>query len=308
MKNKIILIGILFLISNMLEAQTQEIIDGQVVNKTDENHLKQGLWILFYDSDKKQISSKGNYVDNRKQGVWTEYYRNGNMKSSITYKDNNQDGYVKLYYEDGTLSEEGIWKINKWVGEYKYFRPSGQIAYEWEFDEEGRRTGEQKYYYESGKLRISGYWENGKESGNQLEYYDSGRLRSESQWKDGITDGLMKEYYENGNLHAELVYNEGIFDPGQSKIYDKTKQNKIENVVKTEVKVEEPKQPDNGNNLERFAGSGFHKIYDTEKRIIREGNFLNGVFISGKRYYYNSKGEVVKTAIYENGRIVKVQE
>ena len=306
--------------ATVLKAQQPEVYDGQLVNVTDENKLRQGLWVYFFDTQHTKVSMSGQFVDNKKQGVWTEFYQNGNTKSTITYKDNAQNGPVKIFYEDGKLSEEGYWKINHWVGSYKYYHHSnGQLAYDWLFDEEGRRTGEQKYYYENGSIRIAGYWQNGLQNGQYQEYYDSGKLRAESQWKFGKTDGVVKEYYENGTLKAERVFNNGIYDPDASKIYDKTKpvkeqkpiqqpENQLaENDDKTSPSQEQDKQ-NTTIVVASFTGTGFHKLYNSNKQLEREGEFINGIFISGKRYYYNTQGDLIKTAIYKNGRIVEVIE
>lgn len=306
--------AIFILLTVALKAQQPELFNGEMVNVTDENQQRQGLWVYFYDNQHTQVSMKGEYINNIKQGVWTEYYQNGNTKSTITYKDNLQDGLVKIYYEDGKISEEGYWKINHWVGAYKYYHHStGKLAYDWQFDEDGKRTGEQKYFYENGNIRIAGSWQSGLQNGQYHEYYDSGKLRAESQWKFGRTDGVVKEYYENGSLKAERVFNNGIYDPDASKIYD----NQIAKEPKPQENNNQVAQQQTSNQEEEkntttqiigtFTGTGFHKLYNN-KKLEREGDFINGVFISGKRYYYNMQGELIKTAIYKNGRIVEVIE
>ena len=287
--------------------------NGKPANQFDENHLKQGLWIYFYDSIQTQVSSKGVYIDNKREGIWTEYFKNGKPRSMFTYKNNHIDGAAKIFYETGGIAEEGIWRTNRWIGEYHYYKPSGSLAYEWYFDENGRRTGEQKYYYDNGKLRLSGLWDNGKEVGRITEYYENGKVKLESDWVDGKSDGVMREYAANGTLKAEYVFHDGVYDASASRIfYDNKKQNNNTNVnqnVETVAKVLEESDDDDDNPAyERFKGSGYHKLYDTQRRLVREGTFVNGMLVNGKRYYYNSKGEIIKTAVYENGRVVKVIE
>lgn len=311
MKNALLVI-LLAIVSAISAAQTEPDYsnNGKPANQIDENNLKQGLWIYFYDSERTTVSSKGVYIDNKREGIWTDYYKNGNPRSMITYKNNHQDGEAKLFYESGVLAEEGMWRFNRWVGVYKYYNPSGNLSYEWTFDDNGRRSGLQNYYYESGKLRLTGMWEQGKESGRITEYYENGKVKTESDWFDGKSDGVMKEYAENGKLKAEYVFHDGIYDPTESRIYGKEKQNNPPTVDnRTVVKVEE-EQNNNPENAvyDKFTGSGYHKLYDTQRRLVREGTFVNGLLVNGRRYYYNSKGEIIKTAVYENGRVVKVIE
>lgn len=310
MKNTLLII-LIAMVSTVVSAQEPDYSNnGKPANQFDDNHLKQGLWIYFYDSVQTQVSSKGVYVDNKREGIWTEYYKNGKPRSMFTYKNNHIDGAAKIFYETGGLAEEGFWRTNRWIGEYRYYKPSGSLAYEWYFDDNGRRTGEQKYYYDNGKLRLSGTWDNGKETGRITEYYPNGRVMLESDWIEGKSDGIMREYTQSGNLKAEYVFRDGIYDAAASRIfYENKKQNNNTNVNENTVaKVEEESDDDDNPAYERFTGSGYHKLYDTHRRLVREGTFVNGLLVNGKRYYYNSRNEVVKTAIYENGRVVKVIE
>ena len=141
------------------------------------------------------------------------------------------------------------------------------------------------------------------------EYYDSGNLRCESQFKHGKINGIAKEYYESGSLKAEIVYNNGIYDAVSSKTYhDKGKEIVVadnNSNKKPEKKLEEKSEQ---TVLATFTGTGYHKIYTLDKKLEREGDFIRGVLQNGKRYYYNSKGDLIKVAVYENGRIVRIIE
>lgn len=305
-KSILIIIAFNWLLLGCVYGQANALYEGQVVNITDKNNLKQGLWVYFYDTLHTMVSCKGNFVDDKREGVWTNFYRSGKVKSTITFSENRESGYVKFFYENGQVSEEGLWVNNHWVGEYRYYYSNGQLAYRWNHDENGRRTGQQQYFYENGKVRITGNWVEGMEDGQITEYYEGGRVRSESQWKNGFTDGVMKEYYEDGSLSAEYVFNNGIYDAVASRVYRERKKPREE----TEVN---PPEPDNNepalavtheDNPAIFTGSGYHKFYGNNKKIDREGEFQNGTLVNGKRYYYDTNGKLIRTAIYENGRIV----
>jgi len=288
-----------------VSAQSYEIYLSDTINRVDAEGQKYGLWIYFDAGNKTKIMRKGHYVSGQKEGVWDEYYPNGNVKTSITYRQNRQNGYAKIFYENGKLSEEGIWRGNRWTGQYKFYHQNGNPSYVWNFDDEGKRTGEQKYFYENGQLRIEGNWQEGKEQGVIKEYYVTGKLRAESEWKFGKTDGMVKEYYENGSLKAEKVFNDGVYDPNSSKLYaNKTTQTVVEPVNQDTVKT----VPVVDNGTELFTGTGFHRIYNSKKQLEQEGDFKSGVLYNGKRFYYNEKGEHTKTAIYQEGRIVEVKD
>lgn len=288
-------------------AQSSEMYDGQLINTTDGNNLKQGLWVYFYDTLHTMVSCKGNFVDNKREGVWTNYYRSGAVKSTITFANNKESGYVKFYYENGNVSEEGLWINNHWVGEYRYYYSSGKLAYQWMHDSNGRRTGQQQYFYENGKLRVSGNWIDGKEDGIVASYYPSGRTRSESRWIDGYTHGVMKEFYEDGSLSAERIFNNGVYDAVASRVYREHKPDRREPEEQSAA-VAVAEQPEveqvHEDNPAIFSGTGYHKFINSNRQVDREGEFVNGTLMNGKRYFYDAAGKLIRIAVYENGRIV----
>ena len=274
---------LLFLIAHSLVyAQSKPTVDWDTINRVDENNRKYGYWIYFFDGDSSRIEKEGMYINNRKNGVWKTYYPNGVLKSEITYVNNRPNGYARIYYKNGKLSEEGYWKGTKWVGQYNYYYENGNKAYEWTFNEQGKRSGKQKYYYESGKLRIEGEWQDGKEN------------------------GVIKEYFEDGSIKSEKLFADGSFNAGSSKFYAQKKVT-VEDIPDDTNATVSHKHTTGAEqtSYELFNGNGYHKFYNAHKQVVREGEFRNGRLINGKRYYYTSEGKLIKTVIYENGRIVK---
>ncbi len=269
---------ILVLVFGIGNTYAQQEYNGETINVKDEANKKQGKWIIFNKAGKKL--KEGTYKDNKKQGLWKEYYPSGKIKAKITYKNNIANGEVTFYYENGKISEQGIWKVNKWVGKYKFFHENGNLSYDWEFNNAGKRTGEQKYYYPDGALRVKGSWDNGKKEGVVTEFYPDGSTKSEMQFDKGkINVSSMKEY-----AVAEKP-NKKVMAPKLQQVKNSSKQNK---------------------NLGFFEGTGFYKTYNENKQIDREGDFVKGKLIDGKRYFYDENGEKIKTIIYKKGKISEV--
>ncbi len=193
---------LIFLICFTSYSQT-ETYQGKPVNATDGSNLKQGAWVKFIAGDKTKVSEEGIYKDGKKEGIWKEYYKNGNLKSEITFTNNKPDGYAKLYYENGKLSEEGNWKGTKWIGNYKYYHENGKPKYEFVFTNDGKRSGKQKYYHENGKIAIEGDWKDGKEAGLIKEYYPDGSIKSEKNFADGKLDEATVKNYAQNETHEK---------------------------------------------------------------------------------------------------------
>lgn len=248
---------------------------SDTINQTDGNSLRQGYWIIYSKANTFK-EQEGTYADNKKEGLWKKYYSNGNLEHEITYVRNKPNGYAKFYYENGKLSEEGIWKGNKWIGEYKYYFKNGNPAYEWSYNEKGKRSGSQKYYHENGALRIEGDWVEGKEN------------------------GTIKEYFENGQLKCEKNYQKGKMDSTSVKTYQKD-----EAIVHKNIKKKQYTRKDTIK-LENFDGEGFHKLYTDDKQIEREGEFKNSKLLNGKKYHYTLDGRLKKISVYKYGKLVDV--
>jgi len=280
---KIFYIIIPIFICSISVAQSFEVIDGDTINRIDDNNMKQGFWKIFgrmkklpdYQPD--QVVEQGKYKDSRKQGLWTMFFPNGKTKSEISYVNSRPNGAYKTYYENGQVEEEGSWKNNRNTQDFKRYYDNGQVSQQFVFNQTGKRDGKQTYFYENGQVMIDADIKEGKEE-------------------------HVKEYYEDGSLKADKAYVDGKLDTENTKVYEpKTPIVKKEDdgVVKV-VKVKE----DEGTNIGTFDGNGVHKIYNMNKQISKDGLFKNYRLMDGLWYKYDENGILISIEKYKNGRYI----
>lgn len=110
--------------SGASQSQTFEVVGIDTINSIDRRNQKQGKWIIKGRHDLKKIKAgypldqtieTGMYLNNRKEGVWMEYYKNGKERSKLTYVNGVLDGDATFYNTDGKILKEGKFKGNKWV-------------------------------------------------------------------------------------------------------------------------------------------------------------------------------------------------
>lgn len=285
MKHIYVIIITIFISSIGVAAQKYEILNGDTVNYTDENNLKQGFWKIFGrmaqlpDYQPEQVVEQGEYQNSRKQGIWKKFFPNGKTKSEIAYVNSRPNGYYKTYYDNGEIEEEGEWKNSKNTGTFIRKHPNGELAQEFVFNDKGKRDGTQKYFYEDGSLMISAEIKDGKE--------------------DKVT-----EYYPDGSLKSEKVFVDGNLDVANTKLYEpKTPiivAEKIEKDPVVIVKAKETEKSNKGN----FDGNGQHKLYDTNKQISKDGFFKNYRLIDGKSYKYDENGILINIELFKGGRYI----
>jgi hypothetical protein len=90
------------------------------INKIDFKKQKQGNWIIRGHHKRggcynlNQIIEEGEYINNRKTGLWTEHYCNGKLRNKLTYVNGVLEGYAIFYNTDEKILKEGSFKGNKW--------------------------------------------------------------------------------------------------------------------------------------------------------------------------------------------------
>ena len=264
---KITLYILIFLITSVTFAQ------NDTINQIDHQQFKQGYWVNYFENTEK-ILEEGQYLNNQREGVWKQYLEDGTLSSEITYIDDEPNGYAKIYYSNGQTAEEGLWKEDVWIGEYISYYKNGNINYKWNFSDDGTRTGKQEYFHENGKKMISGNWNQGKES------------------------GVIKRYNKQGLLTEEQTYNNGEVNPELTVKHNTNTQKKL---PKDSVRI--TKVPEPAKELEFFNATGERKLYNKKRQLWKEGYFEEGKLIKGKVYYYNYNNELIKTEIYNKGKV-----
>lgn len=282
---KLAILPVFFLLlSGLLHADTREI------NQVDENGLRQGYWIIkgyMVNDDAfgpNATVEEGNYVNNRKEGLWKKYYPTGILRSEITYKNNRPSGAYAIYYSNGQIEEKSNWVRNKNIGEFKRFYPNGEPQQEFFFADNGKRNGVQKYYYENGQLALEVNIRNGKE------------------------EGEMRRYYENGKLSETKVMSGGELNQGSTRTYrgNAPKEPKVSTkpVVNNKEVPPAAKSEAKPNDAFTFEPDGHNILYNASQQITQVGDFRNGRLWDGKWYRYNKDGILVRIEIYKDGKYI----
>jgi antitoxin component YwqK of YwqJK toxin-antitoxin module len=77
------------------------------LNQVDHFGQKQGPWEINTDN---VLVARGSYVDGKKDGLWTSWYKNGQMKEEGRYKGGVKYGMWVEWYQDGDIMWKGEWK------------------------------------------------------------------------------------------------------------------------------------------------------------------------------------------------------
>jgi antitoxin component YwqK of YwqJK toxin-antitoxin module len=96
--------------------------------------------------------------------------------------------YYKIFNKSGALIEEAFWKDGKNIGIFIRYHDNGVLAQQFNFDEQGRRVGKQKYFFKNGEERLAGRWANGEMDGRIVWYTEEGEIESSISRNVGTVD------------------------------------------------------------------------------------------------------------------------
>ena len=214
-------------LNSFSQSPTFEIMNGDTVNRIDGEGKKQGKWIVFGRDkpgsycDPEQKTEEGVFKDNRKTGIWLEYYCNGNIKNKITFVGGRPDGEVSLFYMNGQLSEKGTWKNNRFIGKYKQFDSIGNLVQEKDIplkrERESNFNPHSRPYSDHIDTAII-ITDKPKTSastmlnGKHTLYNKQKQITKDGIFKDNqFWDGKAYFYNENGVLTRTAEYKNGIY-------------------------------------------------------------------------------------------------
>ena len=262
-----------------------------------------GYNVFHYDNGK--VSSEGPMVNGKPDGYWKNYYETGILKSEGNRKNFQLDSLWRFYNEEGRLTLEINYKNGKKNGYRITYNPTdiskehfvddvkqgysyildttGKIKMEIpfvnglenglarEFDKEGNiiQLIEYKKGYVVNRERINRYDADHRPHGKWKWFYEDGTLKTEGNFTHGLKNGYFKEYDRKGNLTSVSKYVNG------------EKEQQVEELSRLDVKTD-------------YWPNGKPKVVASYKKGVPEG----------VRREYNEKGEVEKSYIFHNGKII----
>jgi len=250
-------------------------------NVTDVNGKKQGRWIIFGSMkpekgypDAGKIE-EGPYKDDRKNGEWTMYHKDGATPRLIgEFSSGRPKGAFTKFHVNGQQKSKGTYVNGKHQGALESFYNDGTPSQVKNFNLQGKEEGAQKLYYSNGQVEV------------------------EYETKNGVKTGKQTRYYENGDIKQVIEYN-----------IDGTVKNKVES--EATQPVAEP-TVDSGSGFSgaengkvkdgEFKKDGYNKVYNGDEELWMDGKFKSGKLLDGKLYKYDSDGILLKIEIWKNGK------
>jgi len=139
----------------------------------------------YYDNGKLQITGNKLQKTGTKHGEWTYYFENGKLMRTEKYEDG------KIISKKGLTRFEKVFEKEELGWNFQTLKGVGFI------DENGKKSGDWKFYGESGDLRRIGSYKDGQKVGEWKYYHDNGKLKEIGSYEAGKQEIEDKRYSEN---------------------------------------------------------------------------------------------------------------
>ena len=133
-----------------------------------------------------QLTARGRYFREQKDGKWTYYVPGKNQVSAIE-----------------------VWEAGKPAGTWKiYFTTDTTVSELWSYAG-GRKQGPWKQFFADASLRLEAFYRNDELVGSYKVFYPGGKIRVEGIYSNGLRTGEWKYYTEDGQLKRREWYDQG---------------------------------------------------------------------------------------------------
>lgn len=273
------------------------------------NTPKNGYWVIMgkdrptlnYPLDGKV--EEGNYVNNRKEGVWIKYHNDGvTPKLKGEYKNNRPNGRFTKFFPSGLVSESGNFNGKHYIDTLYRYWENGNLRFCGIYDTYGESIVDSFFYYQENNCLD--YTLVFSRSTNLKETITYSRDSCNSILSiEGKSQSVTICYGPNIRPVNPVIHEEIV--PTTYTIDSTSINNDWISVREIKFYEESPSLP-LFHSVRLKSGApqkdGYLKFYNKDDEIFLDGNFKDYQLWDGKVYVYDPDGILLRVKIYKEGK------
>jgi len=214
--------------------------DGVAIHPESGEVYSGKAYLNFFDGT---VRMKGQYKDGIKTGNW-KYYIQGNTNryhnlkfidgeiASVNYNDGDEQWVGSPIMHKDSVIADGTYLAQTGDSEYNFnlspevfvqminnsshgqltrWWGNGQVYSEGNYTY-GKKQGKFSWWYESGALKETRFWNDDKPAGITTQWYENGKKYAEGTYKKGMLHGQLIWWYEDGQKKEEVNFLQGERD------------------------------------------------------------------------------------------------
>jgi len=166
-----------------------------------------GIWTYYYKNG--NIKSRGHLINFKKVNRWTEYYTNGKIKRTVYYnKRERREGVCMEFYFNGQLREVSTYKNGILKSMNEFYLKNGKQSV-------STGHGMVQYFYSNGGREFTSELLKGSRNGETTWYYTNGKIKekviyrySEESYK-GLRWEIIASFDKKGNKREKGTLKDG---------------------------------------------------------------------------------------------------
>lgn len=168
------------------------------------NQKKEGIWTEYYENG--NIRSRGNYIDGKKEGLWEYFYLDGSLEQRGVYKNDLPHDLWTTYCANGNIRKQGTYINGREDGVFTEYTCDGELIKRINFID-GFKNGE--FYLCIQSFIEQGLYIDDMKSGKWQTFYDKNTIRSITHYENDLENGKFIKYYPNGKVMISGNYFNG---------------------------------------------------------------------------------------------------
>jgi antitoxin component YwqK of YwqJK toxin-antitoxin module len=165
---------------------------------------------LYYEDG--EIAGEGNYINNKKDSLWTYYsYYTGTITSTEFYVNGVKHGFERKYYANGQVSEEIEWSQNMKLGVWNQYFEDGAVKLKTTYSYNSL-NGPYSFYWPNGNVYILGNFVDNKQHGTWSYFTDDGNKKSEIVYQYGKSENEEEIIAKDQEFFKMVEENMGKFE------------------------------------------------------------------------------------------------
>lgn len=158
-------------------------------------------------------SYEGDYVNGKRHGFGSYYYKDGNLCYAGFWKEDRRDGLGVSFRDSDHALHVANWKNGQPGGLVSLFDANGSLRFGGRI-ENGKKEGAGVVLDAQDGTVFVGQWKGGEPTGLGSAFDQEGRLLYYGQWKNGLRHGHGTEFDQNGAVVFDGQWREGAYYNG----------------------------------------------------------------------------------------------
>jgi antitoxin component YwqK of YwqJK toxin-antitoxin module/tetratricopeptide (TPR) repeat protein len=267
-----------------------------------------GPWLFLYGPG--NTKGKGFYNANgKKEGDFTWYFFDGQIKGKEFYSDGKQEGEETYYFSNGQPSSHSWYKNGDLDGEstdYFWIGTPNTITHY----QAGKEDGIKISFYANGDTSLMEHYTAGVLNGESRGWSKYKTLESVSNYKNGHLDGDYRKYYPNGHLSDSGAYMVGKQEGEWKSWFANGQLKHVDHYLHDMEDGERTEYFENGTLSQTYTSKsgkiiGEVKQYDDDAKLYAILTYSNGTLMRAR--YFDKTGKQIGESLADHKAITLVR-